>query len=150
MKSNSKCCKSFILGALALWVFYNALSYVVHHVWLAGDYQATASLWRSEVEMQNFAGAWLVYYAIIAAIVTCIFSMCCHPRQGESSCKAGHRAMHFGVKLGLLFGLMMGSAYLYMPIPLALGIKWFVAGFVQGFCQRHYPWVDLPKKRRCL
>lgn len=123
--------------AVAVFIFlYSCLT----HGWLLMDeYAATASLWRPQAEMETMCPLWIGYYLLLAGILTCWFkkSKCafaCATAPGEkpSCCPIKSGGCCFGLKLGLLMGVLMASSYLYMPIPISLAVKWFFTGFFEG------------------
>ena len=151
--NDKKCCPmSCLISIVAVFIFLNLFNWAVHGLWLMPDYQATAPLWRTQEDMQGFHVWWLLYFAAMAVITTCFFKKFC---KGYAACHCGpscpcgmncpckqavatkkscpiQTGLCFGLKLGLILGLPMASSYLYMPIPLALAVKWLVAGVLEG------------------
>lgn len=137
MKSscNKKAC---IISVVAVTLFLMAYGWLVHGVVLKPDYDATASMWRSEEEMQQFFPFCMLFPIAFAMIYTCLFKkfqkglIACCPEAGNTCCPIKSGGMCFGLKLGLLLGLLMAQGYMWLPIPLSLAVKWFVAGLVEG------------------
>jgi len=131
------CTKTCIISFIAVFIFLNLYSMLVHGNLLMADYEMTPELWRTPEEMEAFGAWWPLYYALLAMILCCWFKKtkaCMGPcnkdaEKPNSSMAAG---VCFGVKLGVLMGLMMGSSYLYMPVSLDLAVKWFFTGLFEG------------------
>lgn len=128
-----------LIPVAAAAIFLMLYNWLTHGWLLMGDYAATASLWRPQAEMEEMCPLWLAYYIVLAAVVTCWFkktkcALACATKPGEkpTRCPIKSGGCCFGLKLGLLIGLMMASSYLYMPIPVSLAVKWFFTGFFEG------------------
>lgn len=143
--SGGKCMKTCIVSFIAVFAFIFGYDFVVHGMLLKPDYEATAQLWRTEEEMQQL-GMWcLIYHGLLAALFTCWFkkSNCncaiCNKGQcsttgaaGTTCCPMKSGGLCFGIKIGLLMGILHASSYIWMPIPGNLAIKWFFTGLFQG------------------
>lgn len=127
--------KPVIFGTIALAVLWFAAEFVIHGIWLMPLYEQTAELWRPSEEMGPSLWSMLRLLAISFAITVlyCKTLMPCAPKSDDSkkSCPMKH-GLCFGAVLGLLIGTMMGSSWLWQPIPVDLAIKWFITGFAQG------------------
>lgn len=128
-----------LIPTAAVFVFLFLYNCLVHGNLLMEEYKATANLWRTEEEMNALQAGWLAYYALLAMVTTCWFKktksafMCkSSPADATSRCPIKSGGACFGLKLGLLMGLLMASSYLYMPIPGSLAIKWFFTGLGEG------------------
>jgi hypothetical protein len=115
--------KKYLLGSLAVFITYAVLDFIVHAVLLMGTYQATASLWRPQGEMNM--GLMYLVTAVTALTFTAIYAF--HVRGASVSA---------GVKYGLLYGVGGGFAwafgtYAMMPIPMNLAWAWFVSFVVE-------------------
>lgn len=114
--------KRFWMTFVAVYVVYQVLGYLIHQVWLAPTYAATASLWRPEAEMQSKMWIMFVTSAVWSFVFTFIFA------RGYEGKGVGE-----GVRYGLLIGLftalpMAYDNYVVLPIPYELALKWFLAG----------------------
>lgn len=132
---NKKAC---LISIVAVTLFLMGYGYVVHQIWLMPDYQATADMWRTPEEMKAFFPWCMLFPIAFAAIFTCLFkkfqkgyAVCC-PESAGSCCPIKSGGMCFGLKLGLLLGLLMAQSYIWMPIPYELAVKWFFAGLGEG------------------
>ena len=103
------------------------------------EYKATSSLWRSNEEMEILHNGWILYYACLAALFThwfkktkFIFTRSCGTPIDPATCCPLKSGACFGLKIGVLMGLVMASSFLYMPISASLAIKWLLAGVLQG------------------
>jgi hypothetical protein len=114
------------LAIIAGFVFIFATDFVIHGVWLVGDYKATASLWRPEAEMQTRFLALLLGQFLCALAFLYIWA------------KTGWRRRT--IADGCMFGFWMGLfqqattiiLYVVSPMPLMLAAKWFGAGLLQA------------------
>ena len=152
MDSTTKkpCMKTCIISFIGVFAFLFGYDWLVHGKLLMADYEATASMWRSQEEMQQFFGWCIAYHAALAAVITCFFkkfrcatSGCCACCKCGPDCKCAKESatsccpiksggLCFGIKVGLLLGLAHASSYIWMPIPADLAVKWFFAYLVQG------------------
>lgn len=152
--NNTKCClKTCIVSFVSVFIFLFGYDWFVHGHLLMADYEATASLWRPMEDMQKMFGWCIAYHVALAAVITCFFkkfkkaaAICtcgpecqCGPNcpcKATSDCntrcpiKSG--GLCFGIKVGLLLALSHATLYIWLPIPGALAVKWFVAYLVQG------------------
>lgn len=128
-----------LIPMAAVFIFLNLYSMLVHGHLLMEEYTATASLWRTEEEMNALAPYWAAYYALFAMAATCLFKKMCKCKLScnkggctPTRCPIKSGGTCFGLKLGIILGLGMASSYLYMPIPSSLAIKWFLTGLGEG------------------
>ena len=126
MKNHVNAGRVVITGVLLI-VAYIFLECFVHGYLLKDMYQATAALWRPEMEMQQMMWMMMVAQGIFAFMFAVIYAcgyVSNKPRIGQ------------GFRFGLLIALLVAPAmslswYVILPIPQILAIYWFVAGFVE-------------------
>ena len=114
------------LSIVVGFAFIFGSDFLIHALWLAPDYKATASLWRSEPEMQRRFLFMLASQLLAAITFLYIWA------------KTGWRRR--SIVDGCVFGLWMGlwqqaftvALYVVMPMPVGLAVKWFFAGVVQA------------------
>lgn len=111
---------STLVGTAVLKIF----DMLVHQTLLAGLYESTASLWRPIEEMT----AYFPHDIVVTIVFVFVFGLLMCPSVAEKNMRTGLR---FGFRVGLLLGLMMSNLYFYMPIPLELGLAWFLAPVVK-------------------
>lgn len=132
---NKKACVISFIAALA---FVFGYDWFVHGQLLKADYEATASLWRTPEEMEQFWPWCIAYHIALAAILTCLFKkfrkgvLACCPDSANTCCPIKTGGLCFGVKIGLLLGIVHASSYIWLPIPGSLAIKWLLTGLGQG------------------
>ena len=134
---DKKCCSSmccpitdvnvprFALSVIIGFAFIFSTDFIIHQKLLMDMYIATKDLWRSPEAMQDFLPYILASQILIAIIPGYIYT-----RKHEG--KGIIEGLRFGLPLGLLFAVMMSSAYAWLPIPPALAVSWSAAGLVQG------------------
>jgi hypothetical protein len=118
--------KRLLLAIVAVFAVIFFTDFMIHGLWLKPDYTATASLWRTEAEMQSKLPWMFVVYLLAAVTFVMLWA----------------RGFANGARLGcaVMFGLMMGLfmqantiiTYVVIPMPASLAIKWFVAGLAQA------------------
>src|SRR3954464_8186564 len=113
---------SVVLGFILIF----ATDYAIHAVWLAGDYKATASLWRSDDEMR-VRFLWMFGAQLLCAVAF----MYIWARTGWRRRSLVNGAV-FGIWMGLFQQVMTLVLYVVTPMPLTLAAKWFFAGLVQA------------------
>jgi drug/metabolite transporter (DMT)-like permease len=111
----------FILGSVAVFVFVAAYEWVLHGVVLHDTYVKTASLWRSESDMQNNFH-WLMIGQLFLAVMFCFIFTKGYEDKGLAE------GLRYGVFIGLL--VFVGRnliVYAVQPVPAKLVITWTVA-----------------------
>jgi hypothetical protein len=118
--------KRFMLAVVAVFIATFVTDYLIHGLWLEGDYAKTIDLWRSDPEiMLNFS--WTTGSQLLAAIlIVGIWAM------GFAEGASLQRACLFGVIVGLLRQTDTLTDYAVQPIPASLALKWFVSGIAQS------------------
>ena len=104
--------------------------------------------------MKTLGCWWVAVDGLLAIVFTCFFkkfrkcAAACHcgpecacgpncpckiaVADKNSCCPIKSGGLCFGLKIGLIMGILMASTYIYMPIPSSLAIKWFFAYLVEG------------------
>ena len=115
--------KRLLLAALAVFVSFQILDYVIHMLILSADYEAIASVWRTN--MMDMM--WIMYISgiILSLLFVYIFTK---GYQGKGIME--------GIRYGLLIGVLMmvvGSLnqYVIYPVPIELAIKWIIFGLIE-------------------
>lgn len=113
------------LAIVAGFVFIFASDFLIHAIWLAPDYKATAELWRPDAEMQQ-RFAWMILGQLLAATaVAVIWTM------GFAG-----RSIGTGATVGLFMGIAMQvwaiALFVVAPLPAAIAGKWFLSGLLQA------------------
>ena len=118
--------KSLIITILVAFVTILATDILIHGVWLADTYKATASLWRTEAEMEAHRPWMLLSQFLVATAFTMIFA----------ACVAEKRCMSCTIKYAACMGIFSGAGQLMMyvvqPLPGSLAAKWVLAAIVQA------------------
>ncbi|MBI3897817.1 MAG: hypothetical protein HY308_05895 [Gammaproteobacteria bacterium] len=118
--------KRWLLAALGAFVMYVVLQTVLHGMLLSDLYQQTASVWRSETEMQRLMWVLWLSYLIASLAFAFIYTKGYEP---------GKSGLGQGLRFGFLMGLFIASLqslghYFSLPVPCELVIYWFVGGLV--------------------
>ena len=111
--------KKRIFAILTITICWMICDFVIHGIFLAAEYAATGQLWIPPADMNP------LYNNAILLIISIVFvGMYCR----FVSQKSIHRAVRFGLAVGLLTGVGFGlGSYGWMPITLTIAISWFVA-----------------------
>ncbi len=118
--------KRLILAILAGFVFVFASDFLVHGLWLAPDYQATAQLWRPDAEMQ----AHLPFMSLAQFLCAATFVMIWAKGFADRGCIKC--ALMYGAMMGVFSGVHSIANYVVTPMPGVLAAKWFVVGVLQA------------------
>jgi hypothetical protein len=111
------------LGAgLAILVAWMVIDVLMHRLFLAPIYEASAVLWRP-LDQLNIALIYGVTFALIGVFVS-IYWLLVRPKS-------------LGTGMGALVGLALGissgfGTFIHMPIPLSLAWGWFIGGWLKG------------------
>jgi len=109
--------KRFILAALAVFLSFQVLDFVIHTLILGPTYQATASLWRPEM-MSLMWVMWLT--GLVLSILFVYIFIRGYENRGIAE------GLRFGLLVGLFFSIPgVWNQYVVYPVPLALAVKWF-------------------------
>ena len=120
--------KRWLLASVAVFGVILVLEFLIHGVLLQGIYQQTASVWRSQAEMQRLMWIFWVGYLVFAPFFALIYA------KGYEKGKPG---LGQGFRFGLYMGAMLSVVHSYgwyviLPIPLVLACYWFAAIFVES------------------
>ena len=111
------------LGAgLAILVAWTVIDALMHRLFLAPMYEASASLWRP-FDQLNIA---LIYAVTFVLIFVGVYRLLVRPK-----------SLGAGLALGAFVGLALGIAsgfgtFIHMPIPLPLAWGWLLGGWLKG------------------
>ncbi len=117
--------KSLIISIFVAFATVWATDFLVHGLWLADTYKATASLWRPEAEMMTHMPWMLLTQFLAAAAFTMIFAACV----AEKRCLSC--SIKYAISMGVFAGAGQLAMYVVQPLPGSLVAKWFVAAIVQ-------------------
>jgi hypothetical protein len=135
-QSEGLCCpisgcpiKHVVILAVTAFAVMFGLEWLFHGIYMMPDYEATASLWRSEAEMQGLFGFCMIRKGLMALAIAGLFGW------AGKSC-GGITCPVKGAKFGLLIGLLLGAndfgTYIWMPIPMDMAIKWLIGNTLIG------------------
>ncbi len=134
--TEKKCCtKPLIISIIAIAIFIWAFDFLLHGVALASLYEATASLWRTEAEMQAYWPLCIAFHVAMAALFTTKF-FCWRSKEAcsttpETSCCPHKKSMCYGAWVGALLGLPQLMVVIWMPIGWSLPIAWALGELVK-------------------
>ena len=119
--------KRWLLASVAVVVVIGVLEFLIHGVLLADMYKQTASVWRSEAEMQKMMWVFWVGILVFAPFFALIYV------KGYEKGKPGlGQGFRYGLYVGAMLSVMNSFGwYVLLPIPLALAFYWFLAILVE-------------------
>ncbi len=119
--------RRWLLASVAVVVVIGVLEFLIHGVLLSDMYRQTASVWRSEAEMQKMMWVFWVGILVFAPFFTLIYV------EGYEKDKPGlGQGFRFGLYVGAMLSVMNSFGwYVLLPIPLALAFYWFLAILVE-------------------
>ena len=116
----------WLLASVAVFVVMFVFEFITHGILLQGLYQQTASVWRSESEMQGMMWMMWAGYLIFAPFFTLIYVKGYEPKKGGLE-----QGLRFGVYMALAFAPTQALGwYAVLPIPGILAFYWLVASAV--------------------
>jgi hypothetical protein len=118
--------KRLILAVVAVFVTIWVADFLIHHVWLMSDYNATASLWRPATEMGSHLG-WLFAAELLWSVAFVLIYA-----KGFAAMNCLRCACLYGLFMGLFFESNTLVAYFSQPLPADLALKWFVANVARS------------------
>ena len=119
--------KRWLLASVAVVVVIGLLEFLIHGVVLADMYRQSASVWRSQAEMQQMMWVFWVGILVFAPFFVLIYT------KGYEKAKPGlGQGFRYGLYVGAMLSVMNSFGwYVMLPIPFALAIAWFVAILVE-------------------
>jgi hypothetical protein len=119
--------KRWLLASVAVLVVIAVLEFVIHGVLLSGVYKQTASLWRSEKDMQQVVWIFWLGFLVFAPFFALIYA------KGYEKGKPGlGQGLRFGFYVGAMLSVLHSFGwYVILPIPFALACYWFVTILVE-------------------
>ena len=115
--------KKLLLAALAVFVTFQVLDFVIHNLILSADYEASMQLWRPN--MMDLMWLMTISSALFSIAFVYVFA------KGYSG-----KGILEGIRFGLIFGFIISvigilNQYIVYPIPIELTIKWIVFGLIE-------------------
>ncbi len=114
------------LAIIAAFLFLFASNFLVHSVWLAGDYKATPGLWREEIEMRT-----RFLFMLLAQFLAALAFLYVWAKTGWRRRSIADGCV-FGFWLGMFQQITTIVLYVVTPMPAQLALKWFAVGMVQA------------------
>jgi hypothetical protein len=112
------------IAAIAVFIAWEALDFIIHGMLLAPVYAAQPQLWRPQAEMK--IGVLFVATFIGALAFAAMYAYFVRP-------KALAAAVTFGLVWGVGAGVAMGyGTYAVLPIPYSMALAWFLGTVVQA------------------
>jgi hypothetical protein len=133
MNSEGKCNKAGVkclIPVAATFATIFIFQWLFHGVYMMPAYEATASLWRSQEEMQGMMWVCILTKLIMAFAICCLF--CWVSKGCESQGKCPAKGAKFGFKIGLLMGAQSFASYMWLPIEMNMATKWFAGDVLMG------------------
>jgi hypothetical protein len=119
--------KRWLLASVAVLVVVAVLEFLIHGVLLSDLYRQTASVWRSEAEMQKMMWIFWVGMLVFAPFFALIYV------KGYEKGKPGlGQGFRYGMYVGVMLSVMHSFGwYVILPIPLALAFYWLLGILVE-------------------
>ncbi len=115
--------KRFIIASIIVFVVFEALNFLMHGLILAGAYEATAELWRADMNQMM----WIIYLGDLVKAFLFVFIF----TKGYEN-KGWAEGLRYGLWIGLYVSIGMGfGSYAMYPIPFSMAIQWFVYCVIQ-------------------
>jgi hypothetical protein len=116
--------KKIIWGAVAVFVLWSILDFIIQGLFLKSAYESTASLWRPMGEMKT--GVLYISVFIAALAFSAIYGWL-----------VDRKTLGSGLKYGFLYGIAVGvgmgyGTYSVMPIPYFMALTWFLGSVLEA------------------
>ena len=118
--------KRLLPAILIGFVFIFVTDFLIHGLWLRGDYAASRTLWRGEKEMVDHLSWMMTGQFLAAATFVILWAIGCAESGGL------RMACAYGLLMGLFGQVYTLIMYSVMPLPFELATKWFISGLAQG------------------
>ncbi len=119
-----------VVPVSAVFVTLFVFQWIFHGVYMMPQYEATASMWRTQEEMQSLMWVCLVTKLITAFAVTCLY--CWLAQACPSGGKCYKKGAKFGLKIGLILGAHDFASYAWLPIQMDMAVNWFIGDVIMG------------------
>ena len=116
--------RKVLLAAVAVFVAWAALDFVIHQLILGPTYATLPQLWRPQGEMK--LGVMFLVVFIAALAFAALYAYFVRPKSVAA-------AVRFGLVWGIGAGVAMGyGSYAVMPLPYSMALTWFLGTVVEG------------------
>ena len=119
-----------LLATVVTFAVTFGFDWLFHGNYMKADYEATASLWRPEAEMQQLLQWCLVYHGVLAFSVAALYCWISRISSCNGTCQK--TGLKFGLLVGLIIGITHFGGYLWMPIPMEMALKWLSGTILWG------------------
>lgn len=119
-----------LIPVAAVFATLFVFQWVFHGMYMMPQYEATASMWRTQEEMQNLMWVCMITKFIIAGAVSCLY--CCMAKGAACGGKCYKTGAKFGFKIGLILGAHDFASYAWLPIPMDMAVNWFIGSVIMG------------------
>ena len=118
--------KRLLAAVVAVFIGIWITDFLIHAVWLAGTYRETASLWRTEAEMQTYFPILLLGQFVTALTFVGLWA------KGFAAMRCWGAACLYGFLMGLFREGTTLIMYAVQPLPPKIAMGWFASGVIQG------------------
>lgn len=122
--------KKVLITTIVTFAVTMAFDWLFHGKLMMADYTATASMWRPEADMKAMTDVCILYHAVLAFGVAGLY--CYFSKHTECGGACPGKGIRFGFLLGLILGISQFAGYIWMPIPLAMALKWLGGSIAWG------------------
>lgn len=120
--------KKYLIAVIVVFVVYSALSYLVHNVMMAPDYDTLRSTAVVRTQAEFLQRVPLLYLAnLVFALAFCLI----YAKGYEPGKNWAGQGLRFGFLVGTLLAPLALAAYVAYPVPGVLAAKWVLYGYVQ-------------------
>ena len=114
--------KKVLIGWVAVFVAMEICDFLIHGVILTSAYQATATLWRPD--MQSLMWVYYVIALVGSFFFTFIFSK---GYEGKGIAEGARYGLYIGIWMSI--GMAYGT-YAMIAIPYTMALQWFIYGVI--------------------
>jgi len=125
-KKGIKC----LIPVVAVFAVIFVFQWLYHGTYMMPLYEATASMWRPEAEMQNMMWVCISTKLVMAMVISCLY--CCMAKGAACGGKCPKTGAKFGLKIGLLLGAHDFASYMWLPVQMEIPLKWLVGDVIMG------------------
>ncbi|MBP9674996.1 MAG: hypothetical protein KBD63_07865 [Bacteriovoracaceae bacterium] len=118
-------CKKFFIAFVSVWALTFLCEWILHGKILGQAYLETASLWRTEADMQSYFPFLTLAQALGAGVFCYIF------KKGFEN-KGVMEGVRFGLVIGFFYSSMNLITYAVQPMPSSIVIMWTVGSFIES------------------
>lgn len=129
--------KQCLMSFLCVFAFMMAYDIYVNSVLLGQVFKISAAVLRPAAEMDQLSTWYIAHTAVLAGLFCCLYKdLCMVTGKGtadtEKPDSTYEKSLKFGVKIGLIMGILASRNYTWLPLSMNITMAWFFGALAEG------------------